>query len=463
MKPALRFAAVVLLLAAASSQAGAEGGYQLARPAKFVIGDTATRAFTQTYRTWSTDDQGQAISQRLTVIDSTEKQSVTAVSQSGQVSEFLQQLVSAEMRYTFTAADLPTETATVNLSDVYCLARRDGRDFRANTSSSAGSADTSLSATRLSLLKRFMNDRMDFHACPAAAAALMPAEPVTVAQKWRPSQDTLLAWLQRSSGKGKLAISQASAEFMLASVDAGGVAVVRGAVAFAINLADGSATVNMKLSCRIDTNTGRWLSVSIDSDLTARAPQATFRANAMSVGTTIFQTCGLAAPTTMPAELNALGWPRPAPDTNRFRSAAYGISLNVPAQFTRKETAAAGDPILFSGPGGRSIAIKLKESRRPMDIDELAKIVIGNFKQSVPGCTILRNSAVTLASKVPARLVIAHGHDNAVTLVTLFAIEGMRLVSVSLAAPSGPDADVVEMTRIARSLRIFDPDLSAKQ
>ena len=254
-------------------------------------------------------------------------------------------------------------------------------------------------------------------------------------------------------------IDTPTGSFRLVKVDRG-IATVRGTVTFAFQLGKTPARAKMSLSCRIDTKTGRWMSESIRSQLVARRGEFLFRTTVTAVGTMILRSGKGKPDTNEPTGLNDLGWAKPTTDTNTFRSPGYGFSLNVPPTYRRRKND-DGQPITFSASDGRSVSITLKEAKRPMDMAELAPMVIRNLKQTVPGYRIIERRRMALPGNVPAKLLVASGRNDALTIVTLFAIDGLRLVNVSGAVPGHAPKDIAEIKRIVESLRIFEPDLSA--
>jgi len=436
-----------------------EERYHLTKAPKFSCGDVVIRAYTQTHDHWFVDKDGETTRTRRIVIDSTEKQEVISVDHAGRVKEFRDHLDSADMKYSLEVAGLPRETASVQLGDLQCLVRRSGRSFQADTTTVASASRKFLTASQVALLKRFFHDEMDFHAYQEINTLLMPAQSVPVGHNWMPPPHALLQWIERIPSSQRMGIDTPTGSFRLVKVDRG-IATVRGTVTFAFRLGQTPARAQMVVSCRIDTKTGRWLSESIRSQLVARRGEFVFRASLTAVGTMILRSGKGEANTNEPTDLNDLGWEKPPRDTNTFRSPGYGFSLTVPPTYQRRKNDDA-QPITFSASDGRSVSVTLKEAKRPMDMDELAPIVIGNVKESVPGYKIVERTRTALPGNVPAAMLVATGRNEALTIVTLFAIDGLRLVNISGAVPGRAPNDIAEIKQIVKSLRLFEPDLSA--
>ncbi len=435
--------------------------YDLAKAPRFTPGDVVRRICTQTYRSSTIDKEGETLRQILTVIDSTETQEVMAVDEAGCVTTFRDRLVSARTETTSKGLAQPVEKTTVELFDVFCLANRFGRRFQAETATIASKTVKSLTASRLALLKRFFNDRMDFHAFQQANTLLMPRQAVHVGQKWAPETSRMLQWLADNSATQGVKIGQPTGSFVLESVK-DGLAVVRGSIAFGCQLGRRPARAKINISCRIDTDSGRWLSKSLSSSLTAEANDVVFQVRAIAASTMILQASLPPGSMSRSAHLYELGWPKPSEDTNRYRSEAHGLSLDVPDEYRPKKVDDSG-PIVaaFAADNDRSITITLKDAGRPMDIDDLAPRVLGNLKRSTPGYITLESCPLTLPSNVPAMMIVGEAYDGSLAIVGLFAIDGRRLVSVLASAPGGQEKYVAEMKRILQTLRLFEPDLSA--
>ena len=458
---------LVVVVAAVGFPAAARSAssrvYDLRKVPRFAPGDVVTRMHSETYRSTFADREGEPTREMLIVVDATESQRVTKVDEAHRVTGFLDRVESATMKTTRKYGGKAIETGSVELSDVWCLVRRSGRTFRTDTTTIASRTVRSLTASRLGLLKRFFHDRMAFHAWTETNALLMPPTPVRVGGEWEPEAKALKLWYESGSRGRKLKIDRPAGTFQLVSVR-GGVALVRGTVTFAFRLGETPARARMNLSCRIDTATGRWLTQSVNSQLTADMGDLVFRMNVTAAGTMVFRPGAGERPATAPAKLYDLGWAPPPRDTNRYRNRSAGVSIDVPPTWRPTEVP-KDDPVVaaFESDNNRGISITVRDAHRPMDMDELLPTVVSNLHRAIPNYLVLEKRGVALVGNVPAALITGEGHNGSHTIVTLVAIDGMRLVSVSAGVRGDRPGDVAELKRIVKTLRVFEPDLSGKE
>lgn len=94
---------------------------------------------------------------------------------------------------------------------------------------------------------------------------------------------------------------------------------------------------------------------------------------------------------------------------------------------------------------------------------DLVRRVQANLKSSVTGYITTRHIPYSLPDNVPAHILIGSGNGGEVTLVTLVAIDGMRLVNVLASSPGNHPPHLAEIERIVRTLRVFEPTLNGRK
>ncbi len=461
-----RVIAICIVLSVASMSLSAPPGEQRYDPGttpKFAVGDVVTRIYTQTYQTSFLDKQGEKFREILVVIDSTEDQDVTAVGETGRVTEFRSRIVSAKMEYTLTPIGRDAEKTTVELSDVQCMVRRTGRAFRPDTTTISSGTTEALSAPELAMLKRFFHERMDFFAHQESNSLLLPPSPVSVGDEWSADEDALTAWIRNVPAARRVKIERAKGSFRMSGIK-GGAAILQGQIRYGFTLGDVPAAATSEVSSRIDLASGPWLSNSINGRIAAEGEEIIFRANARAIATIVYRPSSGKRPASAPVKRYNLGWARAPKDTNNYRDKGHGISLTIPKTYAFKKIPAEGNVIAaFISGEDRSISITVKDSYRPVEMDKLTTVTIGNLYRSIPNYIVLETKGLILPGNVPAKMLVAQGYEGTVTFITLFAIDGTRLVSVMAAGPSKQPAYLKEMKQIVQTLRVFEPDLSAAQ
>ena len=461
-----RLTAICAALSVASMSLSAPPGEQRYDPAatpKFAVGDVATRIYAQTYQTSFLDKQGEKFREILVVIDSTEDQEVAAVDETGRVTEFLSRIVSGKMEYTLTPTGGDVEKTTVELSDVQCVVRRTGRAFRPDTTTISVATTKTLSAPELAMLKRFFHERMDFFAHQESNSLLLPPSPVSVGDEWSANEDALTAWIRNTPAARRVKIERPRGSFRLSGIKGGAVSL-QGQISYGFTLGDVPAEATSEVSSRIDLGSGRWLSNSISGRITAEGKQIIFRTSARAISTIVYRPFSGQSATSAPVRRHNLGWARAPKDTNNYRDEGHGISLSIPKTYAFKKVSEEGNIIAaFVSGEDRSISVTVKDSHRPVEMDELTSVTIGNLQRSIPNYIVLESKGLVLPDNVPGKMLVAQGYESAVTFITLFAIDGTRLVSVMAAGPSNQPAYLDEMKRIVQTLRVFEPDLSVAQ
>ncbi|MHC4295654.1 MAG: hypothetical protein ACYSTL_08735 [Planctomycetota bacterium] len=429
----------VLVIFCGSHPTFAAKKYDLTTVPRFAVGDSLTRIYSQTYQSTLLDKEGETIQDSVTAIDATSRQEVRSVAEGGRVGEFSEQIVTAIMSHTFKEIGEDAEKTTIELADIETLARRCGSNFRADTTTITSGSVATLSASRLYLLKRFFNDRMTFGPYPETNALLLPRTPVSVADTWTIDTDDLKRWIRNTPGVRKVKIE----------------------IKYKFKMNDAPAAAKLNVSARIDVASGRWLSKSIKGQITAGTDELKLRMLATTVETIIYHPSSGERPASRPAKRYNLAWRKAPTDTNSYRNTESGVSLDVPKTYRPKELGADSNIVAgFVAEENRSISITVSDAKRPMDMDELALIMIGNLKRSIRGFTIREQEKFLLPDNVPAMLIVADGYDKTAALVILFAIDGMRLLNVMAAVPAEQKDYLTEMKRIVRTFRTFEPDLA---
>ncbi len=457
-----RAAVAVMILGGLASSAMAQPPqlYDLNRTPRFDVGDTVMRITAETYRSLFTDKQGEPTREKRLEVEATEVQKVTRTSEAGQVIAFVDHLTSAKMKSSYRLGTDMVDQTTIELSDVTGRAGRVDAIFQVDPDTLASQTVESLAAPQVALLKRFFHERMAFHAFRETTALLMPTKPVAVGGKWRPAPPTLLRWCESLPSLHKIRFEQPAGEFKLVSVK-DGVAMVRGRITFGLRIGTAPAKAQIVLSGRIDLPSGRWRGETVISSLKTDIGGLRFLTEATATATMIYTPASEQATATEPEQKFSLGWPAAGPDTNSFRSLPDGVSLDAPITY-RQVTLPKPAPVVaeFVGENGRRITLMATESHRPMTLDQMIPRAVAELSRAIRDYVVLEQRRVQLADGVPAVMITASSEGGSRIIVTLIAIDSMRLVNVSATSRGSLSSHGRELQQIVQSLRVFEPDFS---
>lgn len=454
----------VMILGGLASSATAKPPqlYDLNRTPRFDVGDTVMRITAETYRSLFTDKQGEPTREKRLEVEATEVQKVTRTSEAGQVIAFVSHLTSAKMKSSYRLGTDMVDQTTIELSDVTGRAGRVDAIFQVDPDTLASQTVESLAAPQVAILKRFFHGRMAFHAFRETTALLMPDKPVAVGGKWRPGPPTLLRWCESLPSLRKLRFEQPAGEFKLVSVK-DDVAMVRGRITFGLRIGTAPAKAQIVLSGRIDLPSGRWRGETVISSLRADIGGLRSLTEVTATATMIYTPAGEQAPATEPEpeQRYSLGWPAAGPDTNSFQSLPDGVSLDVPGMY-RQITLPLPAPVVaeFVGENGRRITLMATESHRPMTLDQMMPRAVAELSRAIRDYVVLEQRRVQLTDGVPAVMITASSDGGARIIVTLIAIDSMRLVNVSATSRGSLSSHGRELQQIVQSLRVFEPDFS---
>ena len=462
MNRRIGWAAAASLLGAVSVCLSAPPTYRLRRRPAFRPGDTVTQVVSGTDRVASAGKDRKVFKDAAYKLDGKIVQQVLEVGRDGRVESFLATVVWATQRGSSTVPRSAAYDKTVKLEAVSAVVRRRGRAFAADTSSLASSTMRKLTASQIGLVKRIFHERMQFAAFDEAAADIvLPARAVSVGQSWRPSAKALAGWARRNRYARSAGAKPLGAEFKLVAASKG-VATVAGSVRLAAKMGGMDVRTTLGMTCRVGTRSGRWFSQLVDKAVDGKGKDMTVTARGTQRVTNVVKE-GTGTAASRPAGLYDLGWAAPGKDANNFRSPRLGISLNLPGAYARKKAPPGTGTAHFAAKSGRSVAVTVEDPGRPIDMDELTPRVLANVKVTIKDYKLAEQHSVTLPGNVPATLFFGTCFGGGSTLVTVVAIDGTRLVNVTVGGRTGGGDFAAEAGKIARSLRVFEPDLTAEE
>lgn len=365
------------------------------------------------------------------------------------------------VRATWRAGDKPDKPKgpVVAIEKVHFTARRKGRHFEADTTTVASAAARKLTASQTWLLKEYLKETVSFGGYPEPDVILLPAEPVRVGHAWKPTRPALDAWAEASPAAKRIQAKAVSAGFRLPSVREG-VAAIEGTVTVRATLGGQKLAVPFRLSAKIDTNSGLWVAQTTSGKLSMVAGEALVTMDRRGEEAATF-TSGGGKASAAPAGAFKIGWPRPGKDTNNHADKANGFSLNVPKGYKpRKAGLDEGILAAFANEAGSAITVGQGTGDRPMDADQYVRNFTVLMRRSVPDYAVAERKDPVLPGNVPAVLLRGTAQAGEVTLLTLSALDGPRVVTVSGTAQTHRKQDLAELGEALGSVRVFDPDLT---
>ena len=139
-----------------------------------------------------------------------------------------------------------------------------------------------------------------------------------------------------------------------------------------------------------------------------------------------------------------------------------GVSLNFPKAYSAEKPKRDGMRH-FTSPAGYTASVAVEDQGRLVDMPELIKQVKVNISASIADYKLTDSIPVTLPNNIPATLLTGTCFKGSSTVVTLVAIDGTRLINVTIGGKTTDPAFVAEAKAIAQSLRITQPMPAAQK
>ncbi len=448
---ALLSAAVLVLVTGASAFAE---DYNLSKVPVMKVGDRFT---------------AKAAGQAEVTVMAEDGETLVGVTKTGEATEIHEILTvdaagkPTQVRFTVSGSREVTELKTpqqarkvVTIADVTATAKPDGLVFAADTASLASGQMKTLTAPQISLVKDHFSDSMIVTAFPEPDVLLMPAGPVSIGAAWKVTEDVLNKWAKSREDYRRMKVTPKSGECKLDSVS-GDVATVSGTVRLTLSDDDVAFETVAKLAGRIDLKSGYWRGATTELTATARVGPNTLKIVSRQ-RVTIEHQPGTGTVSKLPAELNKLGWPAPDKDVNSYRDPAAGVSLDLPKDYQDAPIEPGVKALArFSSPRGVSVVLAGGEQPLPLELDETGQQLLGQFK-ALPDFKLVSRDPAALPGNVPAGRITLTFNEGQFTMMVRYAVDGNRLVSVIVVAPTGDAGLASEARKITDSLRVFDQD-----
>ncbi len=432
--------------------------YHLSKVPKFCVGDRAVAKETDVSGETVTIADGKVVSRKKTSEDARIVYEVTEVDKAGKIQAFRVSIISAKAKFDI-ALPAP-DKKRIAIENIHFIARRKGLDFDADTTTVVSEKDKKLKASQIWLLKKHCRNGITFPMYQEEDALLMPTEPVPVGHKWKPSREMLDRWTEASSEAKKANGKAVSAEFRFVSVT-DGVALIEGAFVVEATLAGKRVKMAARVIAKIDTGSGRWVGETLFGPIVLKMQGASVKIDSRSEDTASL-TPGKGKVSALPKKIFKIGWKRPGKDTNNHIDKTKGFSLNVPAGYVARKAPLNESFIAkFVDKLGRGIVVTEDSTDYPVEIDEIVREFLASMRDdddSPPGYTVIKREKVTLANGIPSVLITAKIHGGKAILLTVIAIDGERIMTVSTGAPTDMKDLLAELKKTLKTLRIFEPD-----
>lgn len=441
-----------LALAAGASFAQ-QAKYDLSKKPSFLPGDVAT---INTTVEESTEGTGEGAT--LPVVKSTCQTAcrweVLAADANGAPTEMRLTVQSADLSEKVTYPDWSVASQKTSLRDLCVTAKTDGNRFVWDTAGIVSKEPNVLSGAQIALLKQVMERGDDWAPYPADAAALMPTEPVPMKHTWEPAGEDIRTWATGIPMARSIRPQVRSAEFRLAST-LGSVATVEGNMAFSSDRKGAKLDLRVFLRNRIDTVSGRWTESSGTMSLSGKQDDDEVKASQSRKRTVLFVR-GAGKPSAAPAWKNKVGWDRPSPDTNAYKDPVRGISLDLPKEFKKDRPKPPSRAHALFVSSDASISLTLMGVRAHVELTELD--FNKALKAQLEGYQVVSTVYLTLADGVPAVLITATYEQGRGNAVSIAGLDGRRCVGCVLVAPPESKTSVEALTKIAKTMRLFEPE-----
>ncbi|MBS3733365.1 MAG: hypothetical protein KGY99_00365 [Phycisphaerae bacterium] len=357
-------------------------------------------------------------------------------------------------------ATRPREQAfadTVRLGIVFGRADRSNGAYRCDPSTLVSPDTPTLSAAQIALIKDVMLGRTWLQARPAHRAALMPKRSLAVGEAWTPPAEGLKAWTKAAAPTGGAPWTVREAQFTLEAVR-DGVAEVRGRMTLQTEAAGRPIDATATRRWLIDTRTGIWLDESAKVEARTRIEGFRRVHRITSRKSVRFRRGDGEPPKPLPGGLHAVGWEAAGADTNRYRDARAGFSMDIPAAFAPSDTDGGPAAVAFRADDGAHLQIRQQRAPRPVEPDRRLTQMAERLQTAYSEFEPNPQQSLMLAGGVPAALLTGtfrrDGRDH--VLVALVAVDRRRVVAVTAAAPHRANRRK-QLERIVRTLRLTMP------
>jgi hypothetical protein len=321
-------------------------------------------------------------------------------------------------------------------------------------SSSERAASARSTPPRVALLKRYCHDGIEFPAFSEAGMAILPREPVRVGHAWRPPPQAVAEWIG-AAGPGPAP----PVECLLASVEAG-VALVEVTVRGHVAVGGRKVRVPTKKTLRIDTASGRRVGRTTATQMALKlpargaVPAETVESSSETQESVAFSP-GAGRAASRPADGVDLGWPPPPKDTNSYQHPGRAFSLAVPRGYAA--AAVPPDPsvlAMFVNRRNFNITVTRDLTRRLWDADEYVRRFEREVLTGLPDFETIRREDLRLTGNVPAVLLISKVQRGRRVMLTMIALDGRRITTVSAAVPATAASLQEELLRSLQTLRV---------
>lgn len=433
--------------------------YHLSKVPKFRVGDRARSKYTET-QTRTVTLTGGAIGEKKTEREEGRSiNEVLEVDAAGKIQAFRVTIVSEKVTE---AVSLPKPRASKKdtaLEKIHFVARRKGSKLYPDPTSVVGEKAGKLKASEISVLREHLEGDVKFPGWAELQAGLMPAQPVPVGHAWEPSRQAMDRFAEESEKAKKMGGKLLGAKFELVSVT-DGVPLVKGVLRVEAIVAGKREAMTANLTAKIDTESGLWLEEVMSMATSIKRDGLTFDMTSQGETRRVF-TRGSGKASALPAKRFDLGWKPPGKDTNSYKDLREGFSLAVPEGFAARDQAKGRSVIAeLVNKQGLVITVTSEHLGRLADFKELLPAFMRATKRTVPDYEVARQEQLALPGNVPAVLLVGKAYEGKVVIYTVMALDGPRLLSVSTAAPAGNQAFRDQMRKVARSLRVFERDLT---
>lgn len=451
---------VTAVLAAAAVVSAAPKTYDLAKVPKFRVGDRVAVSGSSDLTRVITRDTGEIANSDRQRKQMRQIFEVLEVDSAGRILTLRRTIVLARLRASATAGGKLAYNKQVAIEMIHFVGRRKGLTFQPDTTTVVGEKSKKLTASQIGLLKEYCKADMDFAGYSEVNALLMPAGPMAVGQRWKLKPAALKKWFELRRESKAFVYKLLGSAFRLVSVR-GDVATVEGLVRVEMAVAGKKVLFPLKLTARIDTKSGRWVERAMTTSFTVKFPEdkAALKVDGNRKESFTF-TAGTGQAATLGRKLFDLGWKPPGKDTNSYKDLHNGFSLNVPEGFAPQAIPPGRkDLARFTGAGNARIIVSSRTSDRPADIEEYAVGMPIGIRKSLKDYRVVVAKEITLSNNVPALLLVGRAAQDKLGMVTLVAIDGSRVLTVSTVYPSAlPDMDA-KMREVVTSLRLFVADV----
>ncbi|MHC4984303.1 MAG: hypothetical protein ACYTF6_14200, partial [Planctomycetota bacterium] len=209
------------------------------------------------------------------------------------------------------------------------------------------------------------------------------------------------------------------------------------------------------LTADIDTRTGLWVGQGFSGTAVTEIQRRPLKIVGEDRTTMVF-TLGSGKASALPAKLHKLGWQPAGEDTNNHRDAVNGFSLDVPKTFKQAEVPPGRDFLgRFVHTSGMEMLVTSGDKGPPLDLQEVVDQFAAIMEE---GYKLADETRLVLPGNVPGVLMAITYGNGKVTVLTIMAVDGSRIVTVSSGAPTSMKQHLAELRTTLMTLRVFKPD-----